>query len=144
MKYTLSNTINKPLDEVAAKMGDPESVKHWMEGLQKIEDISGTPGEVGARRNHHFLYKKKMMVITETLLENNLPNQIKFAYDSPMGGNVVEMIFEPLSDHEVRQTTNTTMELKGAMKLMGVLFKGMFKKQSMKYMNDFKRFVEKG
>ena len=42
MKYTVSNTINKPLDEVIEKFKDPEGVKHWMEGLQRIEHISGT------------------------------------------------------------------------------------------------------
>lgn len=143
MKYTISNRINKSLEEVAEKFGDPEGVKHWMEGLQKIDHISGTPGEVGAKSDFHYLYNNREMVITETILERNLPHQMKFAYDSSMGRNEVEILFEKLSDNEVKQTNNTVMELKGIMKIFGFLFKGMFKKQSLKYMTAFKEYVEK-
>ena len=142
MKYTLSNTINKPLEEVVEKFKEPEGAKHWMEGLEKIEPLSGTPGEVGAKTNFYFLYKNKEMVIEETILEQNLPDQIKFAYQSPMGYNEVELLFEKLSDNSVKQTSNSYFALKGFMKLMGFLMKGMFKKQSMKYMTGFKNYVE--
>ncbi len=143
MKYSLTNTINKPLAEVAEKFGDPDGIKHWMEGLQKIERVSGTPGKTGAKSNFHFLHKNREMVISETILEENLPNQMKFSYDSAMGRNIVEICFESISDKEVKQTSNTTMELKGGMKIMGFLFKGMFKKQSLKYMTAFKEYAEK-
>ena len=142
MKYTLSNTISKPLDEVIEKFKDPEGVKHWMEGLQKIEHLSGTPGEVGAKSDFYFLHKNKEMKISETVLEQNLPNQIKFAYQSPMGYNEVEMLFEKLSDNSVKQINNSYFELKGFMKVMSFMMKGMFKKQSLKYMTAFKNYVE--
>jgi len=143
MKYTLSNTINRPLEEVIEKFKDPEGVKHWMEGLQKIEHISGTPGEVGAKSDFYFLHKNKEMKISETILEQNFPNQIKFAYQSSMGNNEVELLFEKLSDTSVKQTNNSYFELKGFMKVMGFLMKGMFKKQSLKFMTAFKNYVEK-
>ena len=142
MRYTLSNTINKPLEEVVEKFKDPDGVKHWMEGLQRIEHISGTPGEVGAKSDFYFLHKKKEMKISETILEQNLPRQIKFAYQSPMGNNEVEMVFEKLTDHSVKQINNSYFELKGFMKIMGFLMKGMFKKQSLKFMTAFKDYVE--
>jgi hypothetical protein len=142
MKYTLSNTINKPLKEVVEKFKDPEGVKHWMEGLQRIEHISGTPGEVGSKSDFYFLHKKKEMKISETILEQNFPNQIKFAYQSPMGYNEVEMLFESLSDTSVKQTSNSYFKLKGFMKIMEVLMKSMFKKQTLTYMTAFKNYVE--
>jgi hypothetical protein len=142
MKYTLSNTISKPLEEVIEKFKNPEGVKHWMEGLQKIEHLSGTPGEVGAKSDFYFLHKNKEMKISETVLEQNLPNQIKFGYQSPMGYNEVEMLFEKLSDTSVKQTNNSYFEVKGFMKVTSFLMKGMFKKQSLKYMTAFKNYVE--
>lgn len=143
MKYSLSNTIEAPLEKVAAMFADSEGVKHWMEGLQRIEHLSGTPGEVGAKSDFYFLHKNKEMKISETILEQNLPKQIKFGYQSSMGYNEVEMMFEEISPNQVEQINNSYFELKGFGKIMGFLFKGMFKKQSMKYMVAFKEYVEK-
>ena len=144
MKYTLSNTINRPMVEVMQKFKDPEGVKHWMEGLTRIEHLSGTPGEVGAKSDFYFLHKNKEMKITETILEQDLPRQIKFSYQSGMGYNEVELRFEELDAHTVKQTSNSYFEMRGLMKVFGFLMQGLFKKQSMKYMNAFKAYVEKG
>ena len=144
MKYTLSNTINRPMVEVMQKFKDPEGVKHWMEGLTRIEHLSGTPGEVGAKSDFYFLHKNKEMKITETILEQDLPRQIKFGYQSGMGYNEVELRFEELDAHTVKQTSNSYFEMRGLMKVFGFLMQGLFKKQSMKYMNAFKAYVEKG
>ncbi len=48
MKYTVSNTINRSMDQVMEKYKDPEGVKNWMDGLEKIERLSGSHMEVGA------------------------------------------------------------------------------------------------
>ncbi len=142
MKYTVSNTIHAPLNDVASKFLDPNGVMNWMEGVDRFEHISGTPGEVGAISDIYSTHKGKQMKITETVLENNMPNQIKFGYQSPMGYNEVEMQFEKIDDSSVKQINNSYFELKGFMKIMGFLFKGMFKKQSMKYLDGFKKYVE--
>lgn len=144
MKYTLSNTINRPMAEVMQKFKDPEGVKHWMEGLTRIEHLSGTPGEVGAKSDFYFLHKNKEMKITETILEQDLPRQIKFGYQSGMGYNEVELRFEELDAQKVKQTSNSYFEMRGLMKVFGFLMQGLFKKQSMKYMDAFKAYVEKG
>jgi hypothetical protein len=142
MQYTVSNTIHKPLTEVVEKFRDPESVKHWMEGFQKGVLLEGIIGEVGAKTDFYFLYKNKEIIITETILEQNFPNQIKFAYQSKMGYNEVEMLFESIDEGSVRQINNSYFEMKGFKTLLGILFKGMFKKQSLKYMEAFKKYVE--
>jgi hypothetical protein len=143
MKYTISNTINKPINVVATKFMEPNGALQWMEGLQKIERLSDKPYEVGAKSRFHSLHKKKKFVIDETILEQNMPNQIKFAFNSPMGYNEVEMVFEQLNDNSTKQINHSYFQLKGIMKLLGPLMKGMFKKQSMKYLNAFKEFAEK-
>jgi hypothetical protein len=143
MKYTISNTINQPINVVATKFMEPNGALQWMEGLQKIERLSDNPYEVGAKSRFHSLHKNKKFVIDETILEQNMPNQIKFAFNSPMGYNEVEMVFEQLNDNSTKQINHSYFQLKGIMKLLGPLMKGMFKKQSMKYLNAFKEFAEK-
>lgn len=142
MKYTVSNTINASLEDVAAKFLDPDGVKSWMEGLERVEHISRNPGKVGAKSDFYFVHRGKEMKISETILESNMPNQMKFGYNSSAGYNEVEMRFEKLNDSSVKQINNSYFELKGFMKAFGFLFKGMFKKQSMKYMDGFKKYVE--
>lgn len=142
MKYSLSNTILCPLNQVSEKISNPEGTKKWTQGLQNIEQIKGKYCEVGSKRKLQYLFKNKEMIITETILEQNLPNRIKFAYDSKMGQNIVELVFQELSENQVKQTSITTMELKGIMKLLGFMFKPMFKAQSKKYMTAFKEYAE--
>jgi len=142
MKYTVSNIINNPLDEVIAKFTEPDGAKHWMEGLQKIVRHSGQPLSVGAESEFHFLYKGKEMIIGETILEQDLPRQIKFGFTSQMGYNEVEMLFEELPNGTTKQINNSYFEMKGFMKLMGFFMKGMFKKQSQTYLDGFKKYVE--
>lgn len=143
MEYTVSNIINKPIDEVVRHFKDEDGVKHWMEGLQKITRISGDPHTVGAKSEFLFVHKGKEMLIKETILEEELPHQIKFEYESPMGKNQVEMKFESMPDGSTKQSNTSYFEMKGLAKIFGFLAKGMFKKQSLKYMNAFKKYVEK-
>jgi len=142
MKYTLSNEINSALSHVAQKIIAPEGAKEWTEGLQNIEQVAGQFGEVGSKRKLHYLFNNKEMIITESILEQNLPYQIKFTYDSKMGRNIVELKFDQVSDNKVRQTSHTTMELKGMMKWIGFIVIPMFKNQSRKYMTAFKSYAE--
>ena len=142
MRYTLSNSINAPLEEVSAKFLDPDGLMIWMEGIGRVEHISGKPGEVGAKSYIYTTHKGKQIKITETVLESNMPNQIKFGYHSKLGYNEVEMLFEKIDDTTVKQINNSYFEMKGFMKVLGFLFKGLFKKQSMRFMEGFKKYVE--
>ena len=56
-----------------------------------------------------------------------------------------ENIFEELPDGRTKWTSKTEFQFAGfMMKVMGFLMPGAFKKQSKKYMNDFKAFAESG
>lgn len=143
MKYTVSNTINQPLSVIAEKFNDKEGAKEWMEGLHTIEPVSEIQGKKGSTCYFHFTHKGREMKLLETILEENLPHQIKFSYSGDYGYNEVEMIFEEVSENSVRQISNNYFQMKGFMKIMSFFMKGMFKKQSMKYLNSFKYFCEK-
>lgn len=83
----------------------------------KDRPVSGNYYDIDLKRDLHYLFRDKEIIIQETILENNLPTQIKFAYDSQMGRNIVQLCFKELSPNKVKETSNKTMELKGAMKL---------------------------
>ena len=41
--------IDKPLTEVYRAFNNPDNLPRWLTGLQRTEQISGTPGEVGSK-----------------------------------------------------------------------------------------------
>ncbi len=44
MNYTFATEINAPRERVAELAGNLENRKHWMDGLESDEHLSGTPG----------------------------------------------------------------------------------------------------
>jgi len=44
--------INKPIKEVWEFFKDPDNLKLWLGGFQRFEQVSGTPGTVGAKAKH--------------------------------------------------------------------------------------------
>lgn len=143
MKFSCEVTINKPIDEVIAKFDNVENMKHWMEGLQSFEPISGTTGEVGAKAKLVFQMGKRKIEMIETITVKDLPREFSGTYDAQGVHNIVKNYFETVDSNSTRYKTYQEFQFKGFMKIIGALFPNMFKKQSMKYLTDFKQFVEK-
>jgi carbon monoxide dehydrogenase subunit G len=144
MKYKCSATINKPLQEVTAKFIDTNNLKHWQPGLQSYEHVSGQPGQPGAVSNFTFLMGKRKMVLTETILVNNLPDEFSVEFEGGSMKNIVRSYFKSIDENSTSYESDNEFDMKGAMKILGWIMPGLFKKQSMVYVNNFKNFVENG
>ncbi len=142
MKYSVSITIDKPVDEVVALFDNVDNLKKWMEGLESFEHISGTPGEVGAKSRMEFKMGKREIEMIETITAKNLPEEFTTTYEAKGVFNIVKNSFEPLPDNKTKYNTEQEFQFKGFMKLIGLLMPGAFKKQSLKYLQDFKAFAE--
>jgi carbon monoxide dehydrogenase subunit G len=142
MKYSVSVEINKPLDEVLAAFDNPDNMSKWMEGLQSYELLSGTQGAVGAKSRMKFKMGKREIEMIETITEVNPPSNYSMTYDAKGVFNIINNRFEKISETQTRYITDNEFQFKGFMKIMGALMPGAFKKQSQKYLNDFKRFIE--
>lgn len=142
MKYSVLVDIDLPIDEVVKKFENTENYYDWMKGLEKIENVKGEPGKEGAETYLHFNMGKRKMKMLEKVLRNDLPKSYLVSYEVNGVYNEVDNHFEALSENKTRYTTDNLFEFKGIMKLMSVFMKGAFKKQSLKYLNDFKKFVE--
>lgn len=142
MKYSVSIEINKPIEEVLALFDNTENLKKWMKGLQSFEHISGTPGEVGAKARLKFKMDKRNIEMIETITSKNLPSEVTATYETKGVFNIVKNKFEVLPNNKTKYTTEQDFQFKGFMKLIGALMPAAFKKQSKKYLNDFKAFAE--
>jgi len=142
MKYSQSVIINRPIDKVIELFDDPDNLYKWMDGLQEFEHLDGTPGEVGARSRMKFKMGKREIEMIETITVKDLPREFAGTYEADGVVNIVRNSFEPVGDDATRYSAENEFEFKGFMKIIAFLMPGAFKKQSMKYLEDFKRFAE--
>lgn len=145
MKYQHEIIIDLPLKETIAKMDNIENMKHWQSGLTHYELISGTPGEEGAKMKLFYDFGKRKMVLTETIIKRNLPHEFFASYTTKGVYNLQNNYFEPVLNGKTKWTSKSEFQFKGfTMKAIGFLMPNAFKKQSLKYMLDFKAFAERG
>ncbi|MCD6017364.1 MAG: superfamily protein [Bacteroidetes bacterium] len=142
MKYSSEIEINQPIDKVIALFDNADNMKKWMEGLQSFEHLSGTPGQVGAKSKLVFKMGKRELEMIETITVKDLPREFSGSYEAKGVFNIVKNKFIALPDHRTRYVSEQEFQFKGFMKLFGLLMPGAFKKQSMKYLTDFKQFAE--
>lgn len=142
MKFTCEVIINLPIDKVIALFDDPNNLSKWMEGLQSFEHLSGTSGQPGARSKLTFINRGRQMVLFETVTVRNLPHEFSGTYEANGVFNTVKNHFEKIDDSHTRYRTENEFRFSGFMKLIAFLWPGAFKKQSMKFLTDFKNFAE--
>ena len=142
MKYSTTIVINQPIDKVCKLYDSEENLYKWMKGLEKIEHIEGEKGKVGAKSNLYFKMGKREMVMLETIKAMNLPEEFTAEYEAKGVFNIVKTSFEKIDDNTTKCITEHEFQFKGMMKIIAFLMPGAFKKQSKKYMEDFKAFAE--
>jgi len=145
MKYTSEITINLSREDVIKKLDNPENMKHWQEGLLGYKQLSGEPAKEGAKMELHYKVGKREMTMVETILKNNFPDEFHATYNAKGVHNIQKNSFEVIDDHTTKWISESEFQFSGfMMKLMGFLMPGVFKKQSKKYLSDFKAFAEEG
>ncbi|OUR92384.1 hypothetical protein A9Q87_07860 [Flavobacteriales bacterium 34_180_T64] len=145
MKYTSEIIIELPLEEFMNKFDNIENMKHWQKGLVSAEHISGTPGEFGAKMKLNYKFGKREMELIETITHRKIPNEFHATYNTKGVHNIQENYFEQTSNGHTKWTSKSEfIPLNLMMRVMTFIMPGAFKKQSKKYMQDFKRFAEHG
>ena len=142
MKYSKEIIIDLPREEVVKLFDSEENMYKWMEGLQSTEQLEGTPGQVGAKMKLSFKMGKREIDMVETITHRNLPEEFLGTYEAKGMWNEVRNHFKDEGD-KTRWVLETEFKPDSFMlKLMMTLAPGMFKKQTYKNMQAFKRFVE--
>ncbi len=142
MRYSCTLELALPRDKVIALFDDPDNLAKWQEGLVSFEPLSGTPGEPGAKSRLTYKMGKRTVVMTETVTERNLPETFSGTYEADGVWNGVANRFTALDGDRTRWDMDCEFQGKGLMRVMMVLFPGMFRKQTAKMMQSFKDFAE--
>ncbi|WP_040279890.1 SRPBCC family protein [Psychroserpens damuponensis] len=145
MKYTTEIKVNVPLDEFINKLDNVENMKHWQRGLVSAEHVSGDLGQLGAKIKLIYKFGSRKMEIIETITKRNFPNEFHANYKMKSMHNVQQNFFEKTSNGFTKWTSSSEfIPLNLKMRVMLFFMPRAFKKQSQKYMQDFKNFVENG
>jgi len=145
MKYKCTVDINLPIDLVVQLWSDESHFSKWQDGFQSIQHLEGQAHSNGAKSKILLEQGRQKMELTETIISNNLPTEKKALYEHIHMTNIQTSSFEKLSEGKTRYISEVEyVKFNGFMpKLMAKIFPGMFKKQSQKWMNQFKEFAEK-
>lgn len=145
MIYTCDIIINLPREEVIEKLDNPENMKFWQKGLISYKQLNGVLGEKGAQMELEYQMGKRNMVLIETITDNKFPAEFHADYDTKGVHNMQKNIFHVIDENTTRWESICEFHFSGiGMKVMGFLMPFAFKKQSKKYLIDFKNFAEKG
>ena len=143
MKYTTEIIINLPLDKVVSLFDNPDNMKKWMKGLVSFEPVSGIPGQVGAKSKLRFKMGSRDVEMIETITVRNFPAEFSGTYEAKGVFNVVINKFTDRGNGTTKYISEQEFQFSGFMKIIGFLMPGAFKKQSVKYLEDFKTFAER-
>jgi len=145
MKFHCSVDINQPIDKVIQLWDQVENLKEWQTGFISYTHLSGEEGKEGAKARFVFKHGSGTMELIETIQVMNLPEEMTALYEHTHTVNTMTNRFTALSDASTRWTADLDyIKLNGfVIKVMAKLFPGMFKKQTQKWLDQFKAFAEK-
>jgi carbon monoxide dehydrogenase subunit G len=143
MKYAYEIEVNTPLEKVVKLAGDPANRMSWMDGIESYEPVSGTPGEVGSKSKMVFKTGNMKMTMVGTVVANNLPQSFTESIDASNLTSTAISKFIAIAPDKTKYISEQNFAFKGLFnKIVGFLLQGEFKKQTLRHMEGFKRFVE--
>ena len=139
--YTLEIEIDLPLEKVGELYGDPANLPFWQPGFISIEPVEGEAKKFKLL----YLHGKRTIEMVETVEVDELPNEYTASYAAKGMQMRVSNRFEKIDENRTRWISDNESQTSGLfMKLMGILMPGCFKKESYKYLVNFKAFAERG
>lgn len=140
MKFSASINISQTKEKVAHFFITPEYQHHFQDGFISKRLTHGTEGEKGAQSK--LVYKRLELI--ETIIENNLPDSFEALYEHKHTTNTMKVTFDELSDGTTQYNSEIHYtQFNGfVINMLVKLCPSMFKKQVMKWMQQFKTFAE--
>ncbi len=142
MKFRSEIEIEQPIDLLVDLIQDPENTLKWLDGLRSVKHVSGEFRQAGAKSKVVFDSPAGRMLITETIISNELPEQYIMRYDGNGYVSYSNYSFEKLTSSSTLFVLQQQVELKGALKLARGFLKGTMNRQLSKSAVSFKRFAE--
>lgn len=142
MKYTVDIDIDLPREKVIELFDNPDNMPKWQPELISFQPLSGEPGQKGATSKLIYKMGKREVEMIETITERKLPDVFAGTYETQGVLNINANRFEALSESRTKWISENEFKFSGFMSIMALFMKGSFKKQTGKYLEQFKAFAE--
>jgi hypothetical protein len=145
MKFTCSVEIDLPVEKVVELFDNPKNLIEWQDGFVAIEPISGAPGEPGSKSRMIYIIRDREMEIIETIKVKNLPTEMTGVYEHIHMVNTMTTRFKEIAPGKTKYEAEIEYtQFNGFVpKMMAFFMPGLFKKQTQKWLNQFKTFAER-
>lgn len=143
MRYQLDLDIDAPRDRVVALFLDPENLTKWQPDLVSFEPLGdGDPRAVGAKSKQIHRMGKRQVEMIETITAHNHPDEFSATYEADKVWNQNTNRFVDLGDGKTKWIVDSEFRCSGFVGLLAFVMPGMFRKQTLKFMRQFKDFAE--
>ncbi|KAA3657909.1 MAG: SRPBCC family protein [Chloroflexi bacterium] len=142
MKYRCELVINLPREQVIALFDNTENMYKWQGGLQSFAAISGEPGQPGAKSRMVYDMNGRSVTMIETITKRNLPDEFVSNYKAKGVMNWVHNYFYEDGPDKTRWVMDSEFKFSGMMRMLGVVMRSSFPKQTQETMSRFKKFAE--
>ena len=145
MKYTCTTEVPLKREDCIKLWLDESQYDKWQDGFQYKKWTKGIPNQKDSISNILFIQGKRKIELEELITENNLPSYIKGNYTHIHMTNTQKVSFEHISSQKTLVTTEVEYtEFKSFIpKMMAKFFPSLFKKQSQKWLDQFKSLAER-
>ena len=143
MRYRLRLDIDVARDRVIKQFLDPRNLPKWQPGLVSLEPIEGgETRQVGARSRQTHKIGARETEIIETVTAHNFPEAFSATYEAEKVWNLLESRFIDAGEGKTVWILDSEFKCSGFSRLMGFLMPGVYKRQTLNFMTQFKAFVE--
>ena len=142
MNFRLEVIINAPMHDVCRLFDNIHNLEKWQPGFISAKHVKGVAGEPDAQTELYYKLGGKRIVLLETIITKNLPEEFTATYEADKVWNLISNKFIKNDSQSTIYITENEFRVSGLMKVMAWIAPSTFKKQSLLYMNYFKSFVE--
>lgn len=142
MKFHIEIVVDISFAKLLELFENPDNLKRWQPNVISFTPLSGEIGQVGATAEIRYDMVVKKIVMKETILKRNIPDEFVLRYDSDGVSNTVTNNFKEIAPNKTRWIMQNNFKFGGIMKFAALALKGVFKKQTELTMERFKKFAE--
>jgi len=142
LTYEAEIEVDKPLTEAWAVSQDEGKMGDWLDGFQRIEHISGTPGTVGAVSDVYFVTEGQEMIIRETITDIVPEKSCSMKFSNEFMDMDYTIYMTPVNGKTKISSTTTVMGNGMVSRSMSALFSGTFKEQEQTNLANLKKTIE--